>query len=142
MTPPINKDVQTIDYVIHYATIIGTLSLIYILNYLLKTKNNKILTTIGSLTLDRYNIIIACYNFIVVGIFSIIYYYISNYNKTSQFKFYGKPIQLTMLDCIYISLVTQTTVGYGHITYEGYWVKLLNIIQMISILFNITFIHF
>ena len=62
--------------------------------------------------------------------------------KTSQFKFYGKPIQLTMLDCIYISLVTQTTVGYGHITYEGYWVKLLNIIQMISILFNITFIHF
>tara|TARA_B100001059_G_scaffold236599_1_gene288147 strand:- start:1996 stop:2424 length:429 start_codon:yes stop_codon:yes gene_type:complete len=142
MTPTINKDIERIDLFIHFATIAGTISLIYLINYLFKIKNKTSITQIGTLKLHRSNLIIACYNFIVVGIFSIIYYYISNFTTIQHFKIHGKPIKLTMLEAIYVSLVTQTTVGYGHVTYESYWVELLNIIQMISILLNITFIHF
>ncbi len=137
-----NYHIQIIDYFIHFATIAGTISLIYFLKYLFTTKNKKSITQIGTFKLHRSNLIVACYNLIVVGIFSIIYYYISNFTTTQHFKIHGKPIKLSMLEAIYVSLVTQTTVGYGHVTYESYWVELLNIIQMISILLNISFIHF
>ena len=136
------KTKQNIDYFIHYATIAGTIFLVFLINFLFTIKNNNLINQIGTFKLHRSNVIIACYNIIVVGVFSIIYYYISNLTNTQHFKIHGKPIKLTMLDAIYVSLVTQSTVGYGHVTYESYWVKLLNIIQMISILLNITFIHF
>lgn len=142
MTPNISNDIQSIDLFIHFATIAGTISLIFFLKYLFNSKNKKAISQIGTFKLHRVNLIIACYNLIVVGIFSIIYYYISNFTTIQHFKIHGKPIKLTMLEAIYVSLVTQTTVGYGHVTYESYWVELLNIIQMISILLNISFIHF
>ena len=130
------------DYVIQYTTIIGTIGLIYLLNYLLKSNKNNAIALFKSIKLHRYNIIIVCYNFIIVGLFSIIYYYLSNLSTTTHFKINDSPIRLSMLNAIYVSLVTQTTVGYGHVTYESFLTKLLNVIQMCSILLNISFIHF
>ena len=137
-----HKKHDILDYFIHYSTSIGTISFIILLIYIIENKNNKSMFQFNNIKLDRNNITIGCYNFIVIGLFSIIYYYISNLSDKNHFKFNGKPIRLTMLESIYVSLVTQTTVGYGHITYNSYIVKVLNIIQMISILLNITFIQF
>ena len=68
--------------------------------------------------------------------FSILYYLSSNYLEKTGFVdtyFKSKPEALSYFDCLYFSLVTQTTVGYGRFEPYGSLARIINIFQLISI---------
>ena len=76
-----------------------------------------------------------------VFFFSILYYLSSNYLEDAGFVdtyFKSKPEEITPLsyfDCLHFSLVTQTTVGYGRFEPYGTISRIINIFQLISIVF-------
>lgn len=64
-------------------------------------------------------------------IFFTLSYYIGSYMDVKYYNPYKKPFSL--FDSFYFSLVTQTTVGYGHILPTDVITKIINIIQLLSI---------
>lgn len=83
----------------------------------------------------------------IVLVFSVLYYIVSNYYGETAFsrittvesntphnpsneKLNNK---MSVLDCLYFSLVTQTTVGYGHIVPTHIISKIINILQLLTI---------
>ena len=69
---------------------------------------------------------------LLVFIFAACYYVVSNYYDTNTGK---KALQkpLSPLDCFYYSLVTQTTVGYGDIVPKTDMMKVITIVQLLTI---------
>ena len=80
----------------------------------------------------------------IVLIFSILYYTIAYYYGETAFsrittvdsntphKNQEQNNKMSMLDCLYFSLVTQTTVGYGHIVPTHTISKVINILQLLT----------
>jgi hypothetical protein len=73
-----------------------------------------------------------------VLLFSILYYLSSNYLETNGFvdTYFPKTDavnQISYLDCLHFSLVTQTTVGYGRFEPNGKISKIINMFQLLSI---------
>lgn len=66
---------------------------------------------------------------IAVFIFSLLYYLIS-INLTSNSIDHRL---LTYYDCFYLSLITQSTLGYDNVIREHNYIKNIQILQMISI---------
>ena len=73
---------------------------------------------------------------LAVIIFAIIYYlvslYLSNKNIKTEFD--------SLYECFYLSLITQTTLGYDKVIEEHKYIKNIQIIQMITIFILIPFI--
>ena len=73
----------------------------------------------------------------LVILFAICYFLIDTYGEQSSHftTIYSKdnPKKLSFLDCLYFSLVTQTTVGYGHIVPTTTITKVVNMIQLLTI---------
>jgi hypothetical protein len=64
----------------------------------------------------------------VVFLFAISYYIVSNYIDSDP-----KREPLSPIDCFYFSLSTQTTVGYGDIYAKTLAMKVITIMQLLSI---------
>ena len=69
------------------------------------------------------------YNMIAVLIFSLLYYFISIYLTTNNIK----HSLLSYYDCFYLSLITQSTLGYDNVIKEPNHIKNIQILQMMSI---------
>lgn len=70
----------------------------------------------------------------VILLFALLYYISSIYIKGSvNNKEKDKDGELSFWDCLYFSLVTQTTVGYGDIVMTHKFTKLINFIQLLTI---------
>ena len=65
------------------------------------------------------------YHISIVFLFSFIYYFISNY--------IDKKEQLSYLESLSFTISTQTTVGYGKIVAKTLPMRIVNIIQQLSI---------
>lgn len=84
------------------------------------------------------------YHIIMIILFAIIYYIIYKYHNGS-FRFDNintEKKQLDIIDFLYFSLVTQSTVGYGDITPVHRMPKIIVMCQIISIyaIIALTFI--
>ena len=66
---------------------------------------------------------------IAVLIFSLLYYFISIYLTTNNIK----HSLLSYYDCFYLSLITQSTLGYDNVIKEHKHIKNIQIFQMMSI---------
>lgn len=62
-------------------------------------------------------------------------YYICNHYTDNAFKIpkSDSETELSLLDCFYFSLITQTTVGYGDIIPTNKISKIINIVQLLTI---------
>lgn len=70
----------------------------------------------------------------IVLLFALMYYISSIYIKNSvNIKNKDKNNKLSFWDCLYFSLVTQTTVGYGDIVMTHNFTRLINFIQLLTI---------
>ena len=73
---------------------------------------------------------------IVIIIFSFFYYLIGRKNNTHFIKKsrYGhRPIKINLIDALFLSVTTQSTIGYGSITPISPIAKTISMIQMILI---------
>ena len=72
----------------------------------------------------------------IVIFFALIYYlvsiYLSNINIQTRFN--------SIYECLYLSIITQTTLGYDNIIEEHKSLKHIQILQMLSILILISVI--
>ena len=84
---------------------------------------------------ERFQFIFFIQLFIVI-VFALIYYLITIYltknNIQTRFN--------SLYECLYLSIITQTTLGYDNIIEEHKYLKHMQILQMISILILISFI--
>jgi hypothetical protein len=84
----------------------------------------------------------------IVLIFSLLYYLSSIFIEDSIIKrgqriisdddtndepYKYRDVGLSFWDCLYFSLVTQTTVGYGDIVMTHYFTRIINFIQLLTI---------
>ena len=67
-----------------------------------------------------------------VLLFTILYYITEKYFIAEK---EGDKIKdpMTLLECFHFSLVTQTTVGYGHSYPTNFYSRIINIVQLLSI---------
>ena len=94
------------------------------------------LVKIGALPVNRNAVIVLCFNFIVIGIFTLIYYYLGNFTNEPHFLKNGKPYKVSLFHAMYECLITQTTVGYGDIEYNTNLVKFITMLQMSTLFIN------
>jgi len=69
---------------------------------------------------------------ILVFVFTILYF-LSELLLTYEGEKDKIKEPMTILDCFHFSLVTQTTVGYGHIYPINNYSRIINIFQLLSI---------
>ena len=73
---------------------------------------------------------------IVIIIFSLFYYLIGRKTKTHflvRSRYGHRLIKLSLIDALFLSVTTQSTIGYGSITPISPIAKTISIIQMILI---------
>lgn len=84
---------------------------------------------------ERCQFIFSIQIFIVI-FFALIYYlvsiYLSKINIQTRFD--------SIYECLYLSIITQTTLGYDNIIEEHKYLKHIQILQMLSILILMPFI--
>lgn len=72
----------------------------------------------------------------IVFVFAFLYYLSETYlvfeNKKDEITEH-----MSLLDCFHFSLVTQTTVGYGHIYPTNPYSRMINILQLLTIFYSI-----
>lgn len=79
------------------------------------------------------------HHILLILFFAVAYYISSQYitdsmvNHSSHKGNHKNSKQLSLWDCMYFSLVTQTTVGYGDISPTHPITKLINVIQLLTI---------
>jgi hypothetical protein len=79
------------------------------------------------------------HHIITIFLFAMAYFLASIYinesmvNKNAIKKHTNDNRSLSFLDCLYFSLVTQTTVGYGDIVPTHAVTKLINVMQLLTI---------
>jgi hypothetical protein len=66
---------------------------------------------------------------VAVIIFAILYYFVSIYLTHNNISHTLK----SFYDCFYLSLITQSTLGYDNIILEDHSIKNIHILQMMSI---------
>jgi len=103
---------------------------------LITDKNKKQPIKLGNVSFNRKSIIIVLYNFIIIGLFTIIYYNISNFSTTPQYLKNGKPHKLSLFSAMYECFITQTTVGFGDVEYNTNLVKFITMLQMSTLFIN------
>ena len=69
---------------------------------------------------------------------ALIFLFTTLYYITEQYLHYEKEEKLvkdpmTLFECFHFSLVTQTTVGYGHSYPTNIYSKIINIMQLLTI---------
>ena len=67
------------------------------------------------------------YHFITIIVFSLIYYVIGHNTTQKQDQQNFKKLS----DCVYYSVVTHFTVGFGDIAPSGGWMRLATVLQII-----------
>lgn len=72
-------------------------------------------------------------NHISTIIFFSIVYYVLYKHDSNTFIHSKKSSELSYLDIVQFSLITQTTVGYGHIIPNSTPCKIVNILQLLTI---------
>ena len=87
---------------------------------------------------DRTNFILG--HLTLVSIFGFLYFMVSNYWSTDDEKIIQTP--LSLLDCMYYSLATQTTVGFGDIVSKTTKMKVVMMCQLLSVFGVFAFIFF
>ena len=80
-----------------------------------------------------YNILFI--NLIICLIFSVIYYVIK-----SEDNFNGLDEESTFIDCLYFSLTTASSVGYGDISPKSQLAKVFVMFQQICVIINLSHI--
>jgi len=103
---------------------------------LISVKNKNQPIKLGKVSLNRKSIIIVLYNFIIIGLFTIIYYNISNFSTSPQYLKDGQPHKLSLFAAMYECFITQTTVGFGDIEYNTNLVKFITMLQMCTLFIN------
>ena len=103
---------------------------------LISVKNKNQPIKLGKVSLNRKSIIIVLYNFIIIGLFTIIYYNISNFSTSPQYLKDGQPHKLSLFGAMYECFITQTTVGFGDIEYNTNLVKFITMLQMCTLFIN------
>ena len=78
------------------------------------------------------------YNLSIILLFTFVYYLLGIFSKTKHFLVGDKISYLTVFDALYSSIVTQTSVGYGHVTSRTNTAKTFNMLQMLTIVINIA----
>ena len=102
--------------------------------YTLYTKYTIPNTFVGSvyyLSLFNVNIII---------LFTFFYYMLDKFSKTNNFFINSKNVKLSLFNALYLSIVTQTTVGYGDIVTKSIIAKSITILQLFTLILNISLI--
>ena len=70
----------------------------------------------------------------IILFFTLLYFILYKYMDDKGFNFVNEEKkEMTLLDCFYFTLITQTTVGYGHIYPTNIYIKLVNIMQLLTI---------
>lgn len=103
---------------------------------LIKDREKNPNIKIGDVNFNRKAIILVLYNFIVIAIFTIIYYNISNFSTRPQYLKNGKTQKLSLFSAMYECFITQTTVGFGDVEYNTYLVKFVTMLQMSTLFIN------
>lgn len=99
-------------------------------------EKNDTLFKLGNLNVNRNAVIVLCFNFIVIGTFTLIYYCLSNFTNEDHFLVNGKPIKLTLFNALWVCLITQTTIGYGHTYYNTHLIRSIIMVQMSTLFIN------
>ena len=122
-----------------FAQFIIVIFIVFASKYLYKLIKDREKTpniVIGDITVKRLALTILLYNFIVIGIFTLIYYNISKFSSIPQYLKDGKPHKLSLFSALYECIVTQTTVGFGDVEYNTNLVKFFTMVQMSTLLIN------
>jgi hypothetical protein len=69
----------------------------------------------------------------IILFFTLLYYILYKFMDDKGFNFVNEEKKMSLLDCFYFTLITQTTVGYGHIYPTNTYIKLVNIMQLLTI---------
>lgn len=70
----------------------------------------------------------------VVVFFTIVYYILNLVLQDKGFHHLdNKNDVISLFDCFHFSLITQTTVGYGHILPSHIFTKIVNVLQLLTI---------
>jgi hypothetical protein len=81
--------------------------------------------------LEKHNFFIFSH-MIFILLFSLIYYLIYLYDNNT-FSIHKKDENISFMDFLYFSLVTQTTVGYGGIIPTKNITRMINLVQLLTI---------
>tara|TARA_E500000178_G_scaffold330962_1_gene363344 strand:+ start:182 stop:586 length:405 start_codon:yes stop_codon:yes gene_type:complete len=100
--------------------------------------DNKIKDVIlfDNIPFNKTAIIVVLYNFIIIALFTIIYYNISKFSTIPQYLKNGKPHKLSLFSAMYECFITQTTVGFGDVEYNTTLVKFITMLQMSTLFIN------
>ena len=126
------------DFINIISQILLLITIIFLCVYTSKLvkEKDKALIKIRALEVNRNAVIVLCFNFIVIGIFTFIYYYLSYLSNDTHFLKNGKPHKLSFFHAMYECFITQTTVGYGDIEFNTNLVKFITMLQMSTLFIN------
>ena len=103
---------------------------------LITDKKIKDVILFDNIPFNKTAIIVVLYNFIIIALFTIIYYNISKFSTIPQYLKNGKPHNLSLFSAMYECFITQTTVGFGDVEYNTTLVKFITMLQMSTLFIN------
>ena len=82
-------------------------------------------------------------HFLIIVVFALLYFlsnkYVDNNIGFKKHNHHTDNKNITFVDCLFFSLVTQTTVGYGNlVSVDNTLCKFINIIQLITLYITIV----
>ena len=76
----------------------------------------------------------------IIILFTFFYYMFTKFSKTNNFFINSKNVKLSLFNALYLSIVTQTTVGYGDIVTKSVIAKSITILQLFTLILNIRLV--
>ena len=83
---------------------------------------------------------LSLFNVNIIILFTFFYYMLDKFSKTNNFFINSKNVKLSLFNALYLSIVTQTTVGYGDIVTKSVIAKSITILQLFTLILNISLI--
>lgn len=83
---------------------------------------------------------LSLFNMNIIILFTFFYYMLDKFSKTNNFFINSKNVKLSLFNALYLSIVTQTTVGYGDIVTKSVIAKSITILQLFTLILNISLI--
>ena len=120
-----------------YLAILIILIFLFTIIYWLNNINIKILHLLLYLKKHR-KIRYIVISVILIFLFTIIYW---SLGTNDNFSFNTSQTELSFLDALYFTLVTQTTIGYGDISPKSQLMRFITVCHIISLIITIIFFN-
>ena len=116
----------------------GVLIFIFSIIYWLNNINIKILHLLLLYLKKHRKIRYIVISIILIFLFTIIYW---SLGTNDNFSFNTSQTEVSFLDALYFTLVTQTTIGYGDISPKSQLMRFITVCHIISLIITIIFFN-